>query len=53
MTNQLTCTKKMSSIAVGLIVSLVFLNQYNAINHWAITPDETIQPQVFNDLIAP
>ncbi|XP_055296684.1 tetratricopeptide repeat protein 17 [Sitodiplosis mosellana] len=36
----------MSSVAVILIVAFVLLNRYDAINHWGITPDGTIQPQV-------
>lgn len=35
---------KMSSVTVILLVSLVLAN---AINHWGITPDGTIQPQVW------
>lgn len=42
--------KMLSSLAVILIVCLVLLNRYDAINHWGITPDGTIQPQVWQNL---
>lgn len=37
-----------SSLTILFIISLVFLNRYDAINHWGITPDGTIQPKVFS-----
>lgn len=36
----------LASIAVIIVVGLLLLNRYDAINHWGVTPDGTIQPQV-------
>lgn len=36
----------MSSVNIILIVSIILLNRYDAINHWSISSEKTIQPQV-------